>query len=183
MAALHPWQRLQADPALLDDFAPLWRLVEAVRECRNVRAEAAAIAARAPSHADCQVIALQLMNVHQALRETIETGTRVGRESGYGSVIAGRRVSLGSDDGFTDFLSYLVSLGADACKRILSDPESAMPPRKWAHFGKGHDGGWRPRQREGFVHYALSEYCEESYPGAPRVDALWVEQWYGRPAA
>ena len=172
MAALHPWQRLQADPALLDDFAPLWRLVEAVRECDGDEDEV--IAALAPSHADCQVIWFQLGSVCDALRRTIERRTRVGREAfaGTGSFFGGRSVSLGSDDGFTDFLSYLVSLGADACKRILSDPKGAMPPRDWTHFEELFADHWWPRQREGFVVYALTEYFEKAYPGAPELYAL-----------
>ena len=71
----------------------------------------------------------------------------VGRD---GRILDGGLLRCGSDDHFTDFIDYLLSLGCDACRAVVDDPEAFVPPRNWTHF-TSRDGVRYPRTMEGFL--------------------------------
>jgi hypothetical protein len=107
------------------------------------------------SEEEREVLHDQLCLVCWALRKAIDNRTRVGRESGHGSKFNGIRVSLGSDDRYTDFVDYLVSLGCDACANVVRDPGAFVPPRNWEHFEVGTGGEFTPKTHEGFLRDVL----------------------------
>ncbi len=94
--------------------------------------------------------------------DAIMERTQIGRESGEGSHFDGKRVSLGSDDGFSDYLSFLLSQGKDVCEQVIRDPESMVPPANWEHFDVQVGDGLRPQGEEGFLQYPLMSYMQRA---------------------
>jgi hypothetical protein len=74
-------------------------------------------------------------------------------------------ISLGTDDGFCYFLSWIPSRGSEVCLQLVSDVESMLPPNNWDLFEKIEgeaDKTWRVKEDEMYF-WPLEEYWRNNY--------------------